>query len=97
MKCKDKPSATLPIEGDCVSCGGSGCADCGHTGRFQVTHCPAEWIDEDIFKMIGLAELYEKGLAPVAGGVLDQAAFFVHFAQRVWNEAAQYKRPEGVI
>lgn len=47
--------------------------------------------------MIGLAELYEKGLAPVAGGVLDQAAFFVHFAQRVWNEAAQYKRPEGVI
>jgi hypothetical protein len=31
-------------------------------------------------------ELLEKGLAPVAGGALDQAAAFLEAARLVWSE-----------
>ena len=36
--------------------------------------------------MIALAELYRKGLPPVAGGTLDQAAAFNDAARFVWAE-----------
>jgi hypothetical protein len=42
--------------------------------------------------MIELSELFEKGLAPVAGGVLDQTAYFVKFSKMVMEQSAQYKR-----
>jgi hypothetical protein len=49
------------------------------------------WIDDWVRQMIELAEMYEKGLPPIAGGVLDQAAYFVRFAKRAMDESAQYK------
>ena len=58
---------------------------------FEITGCPQEWIEDRIWQLIELSELYEKGLAPVAGGVLDQTAYFVRFAKRVMDESAQYK------
>jgi hypothetical protein len=87
------PSEVLPAIGTCVVCGGNsiGCQECDGTGTFKITDCPQRWIDEWVWQMIELADLYEKGLPPLAGGVLDQAAYFVRFAKRVMDESAQYK------
>jgi len=46
------------------------------TGRWQITECPLKIITPDLTKVIELANFYEKGLPPVAGGVLDQAHIF---------------------
>lgn len=67
------------------------CDACDGSGVFEVICCPLEWIEERIWQMIELAELYEKGLPPVAGGALDQTAYFVRFAKQVMDESAQYK------
>ena len=93
VKCTDMPSPELPAAGTCVVCGGNaaGCDACGGSGTFDITDCPQRWIDDWVWQMIELSEMYEKGLPPVAGGVLDQAAYFVRFAKRVMDESAQYK------
>jgi NADPH-dependent 7-cyano-7-deazaguanine reductase QueF-like protein len=77
----------------CVICGGNSysCNECGGSGVFEITQCPIEWIEDWVWQMIELSELYEKGLPPVAGGVLDQSAYFVKFAKAVMDESAQYK------
>lgn len=67
------------------------CDECGGTGTFDITDCPQRWIDDWVWQMIELAEMYEKGLPPVIGGVLDQTAYFVRFAKQVIDESAQYK------
>lgn len=41
--------------------------------------------------MIEMAEFYEKGIAPVSGGLLDQTAWFVKFAAAVRGESQKYK------
>jgi hypothetical protein len=76
----------------CPACGGRGCEDCGLTGTFEVTCCPLEWVDGQIFEMIEMVEFYEKGIPPVAGGLLDQMAYFVKFASFTSAETRPYKR-----
>jgi hypothetical protein len=44
--------------------------------------------------MVDAAEMYEKGLPPVHGGTLDQAADFVRACRAVWNEEARCKAAE---
>ena len=44
-----------------------------------------------------LAELFEKGLPPVAGGVLDQAKIFVETARFVFSEQSYWKNKLGVF
>ena len=41
--------------------------------------------------VIQCAELFRKGLPPVAGGSLDQAAIFVDAARFVWGEQAYWR------
>jgi hypothetical protein len=67
------------------------CDECGGSGVFEITSCPLVWIDSRIWQLIELSEMYEKGLPPVEGGVLDQTAYFVRFAKLVIDESAQYK------
>ena len=77
----------------CPACGGSaaGCGECD-AGRIEITQCPLECIDEDVWKIIMLAELFEKGLPPVAGGTLDQAKVFVEAAYFIFREQNYWKR-----
>ena len=49
-----------------------------------------------MWELIALAELYEKGLPPVAGGALDQAAAFVDAVRFVWAEQARWKARLGI-
>jgi hypothetical protein len=47
--------------------------------------------------VIRFAELYEKGLAPVAGGALDQAECFIEAAVVIMRENEYWKNKLGVF
>ena len=51
----------------------------------------------EVFEFIKYAELYEKGMPPVAGGSLDQAKNFIDAAAFVFSEQAKWKAKYGVI
>lgn len=76
-------------EGGCAT--GAGCATCGGEGTIRLTSCPLETVPAEAFETVDLAGLLEKGLPPVAGGMLDQAKVFLDAARFVWNEEARAK------
>ena len=80
---------------ECVSCGGNGCNECDNTGRFRITDCPLKDVTAEVRQLIRLAELFEKGLPPVAGGVLDQGQNFIEAAEFVFSEEAYWKAKLG--
>lgn len=53
--------------------------------------CPLDYVTEDIWEVIRYAELFERGLPPVAGGVLDQAATFVEATNIIRRETNYWK------
>lgn len=77
--CRDAGSESEPIEIECPACNGHGCDQCDE-GSVSVTTCPNKYCRE-MAPLITLADLFAKGLPPVGGGVLDQAAWFLHAAQ----------------
>jgi hypothetical protein len=48
--------------------------------------CPAEFAGDEVWAILEAADAAPKGLPPVAGGLLDQAAAFVEAARFVWAE-----------
>ncbi|MHC4617208.1 MAG: hypothetical protein ACYTEQ_05585 [Planctomycetota bacterium] len=82
---------------ECVTCGGTGCRDCEQTGRLRLTQCPLAYVSRDIWQGIEYAELFEKGLPPVAGGVADQAKVFIDIARFIWQEQAYWKGKLGIM
>ena len=46
--------------------------------------------------MIEFANLYKKGLPPVAGGALDQAYNFIQAAKLIFSEQAYYRKELGL-
>jgi hypothetical protein len=78
----------------CPVCEGEGCEECKE-GQIDITECPLELITEDVWQVIRFAELYEKGLPPIAGGALEQAKVFVDAAQFIMNEKAYWKAKLG--
>jgi NADPH-dependent 7-cyano-7-deazaguanine reductase QueF-like protein len=82
---------------NCTACGGTGCEECQDTGRIEITQCPLEIITPDIWEVIELAQLYEKGLPPVAGGALDQANIFVDACRMIWSEEKVWKNKLGIF
>jgi hypothetical protein len=88
-KCTDKGTKETPIEIECPKCDGVGCEEC-KDGHIQIEGCPNTYCRE-ISSTIGLIDLYEKGLPPVAGGALDQSVWFVEAAKVMSNEEAKVK------
>jgi hypothetical protein len=81
----------------CSSCNEAGCDECGQTGYIELTGCPKEMIDRGLLRAIRMADLMKQGLPPVAGGVLDQSAWFVSFyecfrSEQNRAEAEAYRR-----
>jgi len=76
----------------CIACGGSGCSECNKEGRIDITGCPLEIIDNEVWEVIEYAELYEKGLPPVAGGALDQARNFIEACGYIFSLRAYLKK-----
>lgn len=72
-------------------CGESGCEACQGRGHWRLEVCPLDFVDDETWQLIELAELFKQGLPPVAGGTLDQAAVFVEAARRVWREQEHWR------
>lgn len=81
----------------CVGCDGAGCEQCDGTGAMIINGCPLELITNDVWEIITLAELFEKGLPPVAGGTLEQAKIFVDAARFIFREKQYWKNKLGII
>ena len=82
---------------ECPDCNGSGCPICDDIGTLDLIGCPLEIIDPGTWELIDYADLYRKGLPPVAGGALDQTAFFLAAARWIFSEQNYWKRKIGLI
>lgn len=51
-------------------------------------------IDIRAHEVLQLAEMYEKGLPPIAGGVLDQSQWFVSAARFCWGQKSEIEAHE---
>jgi len=91
IKCKDKPTSAEPLEMICVVCDGTGCKSCRDRGAIEIVRCPLEIITDDVWDTIEYADLYKKGLPPVAGGALDQTKCFTDAARFIFDEQDYWK------
>jgi hypothetical protein len=57
---------------------------------FFIPGCPNTYVGE-LSEAINLADLFYKGLPPIAGGTLDQSSWFLRFADCLASEDAQAK------
>ena len=97
-KCGNAPSANQPWECECPACDGLGCEHCGDSGIARLTACPQTIVPAEIWECRRLAEFAEKGLLPLAGGVLDQTDAFLAGCRVVWRERDRIRnedRPRG--
>jgi hypothetical protein len=62
-----------------------------------LTTCPLDVVTDDIWQAIEFAGLYRKGLAPVAGGALDQARGFIVAAQFIFSEQDYWRAKLGLL
>ena len=83
-KCKNLSTPEDRAEIQCPSCNGLGCKECDD-GYFEIDGCPNTYCSGTI-DAIDLFDLFEKGLPPVTGGVLDQSASFISGSQYFGNE-----------
>ena len=96
-RCKDIPNEGSYIEILCPVCEGLSCEECNPEGKIKITCCPLEIITDDVLEVIEYADLFEKGLPPVAGGVLNQAKIFVEAARYIMDEKRYWKKKLGLI
>ena len=75
-KCVDIGTEAEPLSIECPSCSGNGCSDCEEKGVFVIDGCPNTYCGP-VARLCRLADLFDKGILPVAGGALDQAAWFL--------------------
>ena len=74
---------------ECPSCDGRGCDECNN-GHFALKVCPNKYSGE-LISAIDLFDCYENGVLPIAGGALDQSAWFIHAAKTFKTEEALAK------
>lgn len=88
-KCKDQGTDIEPIEFECPSCDGEGCDEC-NMGAIRLSGCPSQYC-ASVVTAVGLVDLFEKGLPPVAGGALDQSVSFIEATRILRNDEAKLR------
>jgi len=78
----------------CPVCNEAGCDYCGTVGTIEITECPQRLAGNDCVDLANLTDIYEKGLPPVSGGVLDQSNWFVTAAARLMNDERELGKME---
>jgi len=91
------PTAAEPLVIECAGCGGRGCPTCGQTGQIEIAECPLRIVPREVWRLLELAEMYDKGLGPVAGGTLDQAVTFVEACRQVWADQAVWRNEDEAV
>ena len=87
--CNDLGTDNEPIEIECPACNGQGCDDC-NDGSVKIVGCPNTYC-RPMIPAINLIDLFGKGVLPVAGGALDQSAWFLEAASVMGHEDAAMK------
>jgi hypothetical protein len=91
-KCLRQPGGGLPpLEEPCEKCAGKGCEACNYAGKVDVYGCPWDRVDNQAAEALEMARLYEDGILPVAGGVLDQAHSGLEAIQHARSAEAAFK------
>lgn len=90
-RCQRIYSDESPAQIECPSCSGTGCGDCAD-GYFEVRKCPSEYIGRELIDDIELIDSCGDHALPVAGGLLDQSAWFVSLRQSIKREEANIER-----
>lgn len=72
----------------CTECEGVGCRYCD-SGRVGVPECPQK-MAADLGEFWDAADMMENGIPPVAGGSLDQAAWFVRLYNRLKADEGRF-------
>ena len=81
---------------ECPACNGDGCDECRH-GHIELATCPIAYVTEEVWQVIQIAGFFNnKGLAPVSGGVLDQAQVFLDAAAFIATEEATWSASLGL-
>lgn len=92
----NQPSEGTPLSLSCPNCFGGGCTSCNRSGYFNLTTCPMEFAGNEPYEIIRFARILgDKGLTPVAGGLLDQSSNFIEAANHVWAEDKLMGRDSG--
>jgi hypothetical protein len=86
INCRNKPTTAEPLVVACPNCDEQLCDDCQNQGFFLVDDCPKQAIDLELYQATRLAGFLDSGLPPVAGGTLNQAAWFLDFAACLKSE-----------
>ena len=74
---------------DCPHCNGEQCEKCGGEGTFRLSQCPRSYVDASMTDVVNIAALASKGSYPVAGGTLDQSAWFIQAMQTLESDINQ--------
>jgi hypothetical protein len=83
-RCQEIVTTEQPAEIECPSCGGYGCEEC-KDGYFELTQCPSKFIGQELISDIQIVTASEQHL-PVAGGLLDQSAWWFELRQLLKHE-----------
>lgn len=75
----------------CPQCRGAGCSECNDLGMFRVLGCPNDYC-KSVGKVARFADLFEKGLPPVAGGALDQSVWFLDAVAILSNDEREMRQ-----
>jgi len=92
-KCHDLGTDAQPIDIECPECSGVGCHRCHGqpvNGFLRIDGCPNIACHE-IAPAAELIDWVKQGHWPIAGGVLDQSAWFVEAARYLKNEDIEAK------
>ncbi|MBN1377861.1 MAG: hypothetical protein JXA04_01345 [Gammaproteobacteria bacterium] len=54
-------------------------------------------VTRDTYDILRYAALYEKGLPPVDGGVLDQTEAFIRAVEFIFNDETEIKNKLGIF
>lgn len=83
-RCREIITAEMPLEIECPMCGGDGCSEC-EDGQYTVDQCPSRYIGSELIGDIEIV-IASKDHLPVAGGLLDQSAWWFELRQRLQAE-----------
>ncbi len=75
------------MELTCPICNGAGCDECDD-GFTIMTDCPLLYIGNDASMYMRFTRLFDKGMPPIAGGVLDQANKFIEAVEYISQQEA---------
>ena len=63
-------------------------------GRIALAGCPRRLIPAAVWELAEMADLFAKGVVPVAGGLLDQADAFLAACLIYWRERDRIRAEE---